>query len=125
MSARLLEVTLRVGDLGRSVEFYREGLGLPVVPGDEEASHFEVFWGEWSAESPDLLMLLIYPADAEHPPTSCEIGFSVPDLDAIHAAVKTRGWPVVEDPAPKPWGMQATYRDPDGNLVSVAQAPKK
>lgn len=125
MDVRLMEVLLRVRDLKRSVEFYRDGLGLSVKPGDDEESHFEVFWGEWSAPSPDLLMLLIYPSDAEHPPSACEIGFIVGDLDSVHATAQREGWPVVEGPSPKPWGMQATYQDPDGNLVAVAQAPRE
>ena len=54
----------------------------------------------------------------------CEIGFSVADLDAVHPAVVRAGRDVVEPLSPKPWGMQATYRDPDGNLVAVAQVPR-
>lgn len=124
MPSRLMEVLLRVDDVQRSVEFYRDTLGIPLEPGDEAGSHFEVFWGGWAADSSELLMLLIYPADAHHPKSVCEIGVSVADLDAVHAAVVGAGRDVVEPPSPKPWGMQATYRDPDGNLVAVAQAPR-
>ena len=123
MAGRLMEVLLRVDDVRRSVEFYRDTLGLAVEPGDQAESHFEVFWGGWAAAAPDLLMFLIYPADADHPRSVCEIAFSVEDLDAVHAAVVRAGLPVIEPPSPKPWGQQATYRDPDGNVVAVAQAP--
>jgi predicted enzyme related to lactoylglutathione lyase len=119
-----MEVLLRVDDVPRSVTFYRDTLGLAVEPGDKAMSHFEVVWGGWTPDSSDLLMFLIYPADGRHPKSVCEIGFSVADLDAVHAAVVLAGRDVVEPPSPKPWGMQATYRDPDGNLVAVAQVPR-
>jgi catechol 2,3-dioxygenase-like lactoylglutathione lyase family enzyme len=120
-----MELLLRVDDVERSVEFYRDTLGLPVEPGDDASSHFEVFWGAWSADSADLLMFLIYPSDAQHPKSVCEIGVSVPDLEAVHAAIVRTGREIVEPPSPKPWGVQATYRDPDGNLVAVAQVPHR
>ena len=123
MAGRLMEILLRVEDVKRSVEFYRDTLGMAVVPGDQGESHFEVFWGGWEAASADLLMFLIYPADADHPRSVCEIGFSVEDLDAVHAAVVRAGLPILEAPSPKAWGRQATYSDPDGNVVAVAQAP--
>lgn len=125
MTGRLMEVTLRVDDLKRSVEFYRDAVGLAVKPGDEEESHFEAFWGDWIGASSDLLMFLIYPADAEHPKSSCSIGFSVRDLNAVHAEVVRAGQTVIEPPSPRPWGMQATYRDPDGNAVAVSETPRE
>jgi predicted enzyme related to lactoylglutathione lyase len=124
MAGRLMELLLRVNDVKRSVEFYRDTLGLAVGPGDETESHFEASWGRWEAGSADLLLFLIYPADADHPRSVCEIGFSVEDLDAAHAAVVRAGLPVIEAPSPKPWGLQATYADPDGNIVVVAQVPR-
>lgn len=119
-----MELLLRVEEMERSVGFYRDTLGLSVEPGDDAGTHFEVFWGDWSAKSTDLLMLLIYPADEEHPKSACELGVSVPDLDAVHAAMVRAGRPVLEAPSAKPWGMQATYADPDGNRVNVAQQPR-
>ena len=124
MSSRVMEVLLRVDEVTRSVAFYRDILGLAVAPGDDAASHFEVSWGGWTVDSADLLMFFIYPADAAHPKSVCEIGVSVQDLDAIHTAVVRAGIDVVESPSSKPWGVQATYRDPDGNLVAVAQIPR-
>jgi predicted enzyme related to lactoylglutathione lyase len=118
-----MEVIVRVDDVRRAVAFYRDTLGLDVAPGDDAESHFEASWGNWSAEKADLLMFFIYAADAGHPKSVSEIGVSVADLDAVHAAVVREGAVVVESPSPKPWGMQATYRDPDGNLVAVAQVP--
>ncbi len=125
MPSRLMEVLLRVHDVERSVAFYRDILGLTVKPGDEARSHFEVFWGSWKPDPADLLMFLIYRADLQHPRSVCEIGFSVGDLDAIHAAALRASVPVIAPLSQKPWGRQATYRDPDGNIVAVAQAPRQ
>ena len=123
MSGRLMELLLRVENVQRSVAFYRDVLGLSVEPGDDAASHFEVFWGRWEPEAADLVMFLIYPTDSDHPKSVCELGFSVPNLDVVHVAVVKSGQPVLEEPSPKSWGMQATFRDPDGNVVAVAQSP--
>lgn len=124
MAGRLMEVQLRVKDVKRSAEFYRDTLGIAVGPGDERESHFEAAWGKWEAASADLLLFLLYPADAGNPRSVCEIGFSVEDLDAVHAAVVAAGQPVVEAPSPKDWGRQATYADPDGNIVVIAEVPR-
>lgn len=124
MAGRLMEVVLRVQDLSRSVAFYRDLLGVPLEPGDPQGSHFEVAWGRWEAGACDLVMLFIYPADREHPQTRSRIGVSVDDLDAVHLAAVRAGVEVVESPRRRPWGMQAVYRDPDGNLVAVCQVPR-
>lgn len=126
MEGRLIEVVLRVRDLARSVAFYRDVLGVPVGPGDDaETPHFEAFWGEWEPGRADMLMLLMYSASGEDDLTRTEIGFNVGDLGSVHRAVEGAGYDVVSAPTQKPWGLQATYRDPDGNRVSVAQAPAK
>ncbi len=123
MPSRLMEVLLRVRDIERSVAFYRDILGLTVEPGDEAKSHFEVSWGSWKPNPADLLMFLIYPAHLQHPQSVCEIGFSVGDLEATHAAALRASVPVIAPPSQKPWGRQVTYGDPDGHIVAVAQAP--
>jgi lactoylglutathione lyase len=51
-----------------------------------------------------------------------EIGFKVDDVDASFAElVRSGALPAVE-PTDRPWGQRTAYvRDPDGNLVELAQ----
>lgn len=67
-------------------------------------------------------MLSIYPAD-EARRTMTRFGLVVPDLAGVHERLRAAGATVVEEPRDHPWGRTAIYRDPDGNTVSVTEAP--
>lgn len=127
MPARLIEIELRVADVGRSRRFYCELIGVSVgeleTHGDDSEPHAHATWGEWSGAEPSLLMLNIYPAPDAGATTS-HIGFVVEDLDAVHERLRAAGTAVVRAPHDLPWGRAATYRDPDGNSVSLTQSPR-
>jgi predicted enzyme related to lactoylglutathione lyase len=124
--AKLMEVTIRVRDVERSRRFYML-VGAPC--GDiskdhpDDQSHVHAVWGKWAAGSDEFLMLNIVPA-GDGPAPHAELGFATDDLDALHASVVAAGADVVRPPETKPWGRMATYRDPDGNTVSVSQRPR-
>ena len=124
MSARLIEIELRVRDVARSARFYRDLVGVSV--GDIETHdadtepHVHATWGEWTPKEPSLLMLNIYPASG--PTTSSHIGFAVSDLAATHARLLAAKVEVVRAPEDRPWGRTAAYRDPDGNTVFLTEA---
>ena len=124
MSARLIEVELRVRDVARSARFYRELIGVSV--GDIETHdadsepHVHATWGEWTPNEPSLLMLNIYPASGAI--TMSHIGFAVGDLAAAHARLVEAHVDVVRAPEDRPWGRTSAYRDPDGNTVFLTEA---
>ena len=123
---KLIELTIRVRDVERSRRFY-ELLGLPCGPVDQDEPggerHVHAMWGKWSSASDDFLMLNIYPAsEAASAPAS--LGFASDDLDALHQRLSAEGIDVLHPPATRPWGRMATYRDPDGNVVTVSQRPR-
>jgi len=126
MSARLIEIELRVRDVTRSARFYRDLVGVTV--GDIEThdadseAHVHATWGEWTPNEPSLLMLNIYPTDGLI--TSSHIGFAVSDLAATHARLLAANVEVVRSPEDRPWGRTAAYRDPDGNTVFLTEAPR-
>jgi catechol 2,3-dioxygenase-like lactoylglutathione lyase family enzyme len=124
---RLIEVTLRVRDVQRSRDFY-ERLGLPCGPIEADEAegerHVHATWGAWGPGSSDLLMLNIYPAAAAGAAAPAAIGFSTDDLDGLHARLLGSGVDVIHVPETRPWGRMASYRDPDGNVVSVSEAPR-
>jgi catechol 2,3-dioxygenase-like lactoylglutathione lyase family enzyme len=139
MELRIDIVTLAVGDLERSLAFYREGLGLtsPGVIGTQ-------FAGDDTTPAGAAVMfrldngvtLALYPRselakDAEIPPGPAQSGeFSlgqvVPtraDVDALLDRAKAAGAPVTE-PHDRPWGIYSGYfRDPDGHLWEVIHNP--
>jgi predicted enzyme related to lactoylglutathione lyase len=124
--SRLIEVELRVGDLERALRFYRDLVGLPfgVVETHEgdATQHAHATWGEWD-ERGEFLMINLYPA-GDAGPTKASIGFVVDNLDAVHARLVSAGAIVTRAPERRPWGASATYRDPDGNTVSLTEGPR-
>ena len=124
MSARLIEVELRVRDVARSAHFYRELVGVSVgeieTHDADSEPHVHATWGDWTPTEPSLLMLNIYPATGSI--TSSHIGFAVDDLAAAHARLVAARVAVVRAPEDRPWGRTAAYRDPDGNTVFLTEA---
>jgi predicted enzyme related to lactoylglutathione lyase len=127
MSARLIEVELRVADVDRSRRFYRDLIGVEVADlerhGADAEAHAHATWGTWSRSEPSLLMLNLYPAGPGGP-TKTHLGFVVGDLDATHERLRAAGVNVVRAPETRPWGRTAAYADPDGNTVSLTEAPR-
>ncbi len=51
-----------------------------------------------------------------------EIGFKVPDVGAAFAELVERDTSPMMPPPARPWGQRTAYvRDPDGNLIKLAQ----
>jgi catechol 2,3-dioxygenase-like lactoylglutathione lyase family enzyme len=126
VTARLIEVELRVHDIDRSLRFYRDLLGLPLgqpeVHQDGGARHVHAAWGSWAEGATDFLLFNIYPADTGKE-SRANVGFAVEDLDGVHATLQRAGVDVVQPPQARVWGRTAVYRDPDGNTISVTQLP--
>jgi catechol 2,3-dioxygenase-like lactoylglutathione lyase family enzyme len=134
-------ITLAVGDLERSLEFYRDGLGLESVgivgseyPGDDltpagAAAMFKLQRG---------LLLMLYPRaelakDANIPLGPAQsgelsIGQAVPsraEVDAVLARAEAAGATLTDRPHDRPWGIYSGYfRDLDGHLWEVLWNPR-
>ena len=134
-------ITLAVGDLERSLEFYRDGLGLESAgivgteyPGDDvtpagAAALFKMQGG---------LFLLLYPRaelakDANIPlgPTHSgefSIGHAVTnraEVNAVLARAEAAGATVTDRPHDRPWGIYSGYfRDLDGHLWEILWNPR-
>jgi predicted enzyme related to lactoylglutathione lyase len=123
--ARPIEVELRVRDLPGAVRFYRDLVGLPFgeieCHESEDIPHAHATWGEWGG-SGAFFIVSLYPAGAGGP-TRAAIGFAVDDLEAAHARLASAGATVARPPERRPWGSSATYRDADGNTVTLTERP--
>ncbi len=141
MEPRIDVITLAVSDLERSLEFYRDGLGLESSGligteylGDEHtpagaAAMFKLSSG---------LMLMLYPRSelakdaniASGPAHGGEfsIGHLVADradVDALLAEAEEAGATLTDEPHERPWGIYSGYfRDPDGHLWEVIWNPR-
>ena len=139
MEHRIDVVTLAVGDLERSLAFYRDGLGLtsPGVIGTQFAGDELTPAGAAVMFRLDGgLTLALYPRselakDAEIPRGPARSGeFSLgqvvgsrADVEALLDRAKAAGAPVTE-PHDRPWGIYSGYfRDPDGHLWEVIHNP--
>ena len=141
MKSRIHVITLAVSDLGRALEFYRDGLGLdsPGVVGTEFTGDDDNPAGAIAIFRLDGgLLLSLYPRtelakDADvpfGPPKSGEfsIGHLVAtraDVDALLAQAETAGATRTGPAHDRPWGIYSGYfRDLDGHLWEIIWNPR-
>ena len=63
----------------------------------------------------------IYPLPQGTPDATTRLGFSVPSLTAVVAALRGLGL-ILTDLEPFRWGLRAVVRDPDGRAVELYEA---
>jgi lactoylglutathione lyase len=117
-------VVVIVEDLGRSVAFYTEVLGLrlahrsgPYAQLDTGATRVALY------ERAAMAATLGRPVRAPDPDApGFELGFKVDDCDAAYAALVVAGARGVVEPTDRAWGQRTGYvADPDGHLVELAE----
>ncbi|WP_313696212.1 VOC family protein [Halorarum halobium] len=128
MDPHITIVTLGVEDVDRAIEFYRDGLGLPMQDRNgEEIAFFEL----------EGAMLALYPwgllaEDATVPPEGSgfrgvTVAHNVADddaVDAVLAEAEAAGGELVKPGQETDWGGYSGYfADPDGHLWEVAWNP--
>ncbi len=116
MVHRIAVVTLWAEDVPTTAHFYRDVVGLPMIPhhaGDRPHFNMEGCFLTIVQGRPAL------PPDPE--PRFPVVAFSIPDLD--HAVEKLRKYSVET-----PWGVErdnsgrwVMFRDPAGNLVELVE----
>ncbi len=127
MDARISLISLGVEDLDRSIEFYREGLGLPMRDGPSGIAFFTTS-GTW---------LSLYPRDKLADDAQVEasgsgfrgftLAHNVKTRDAVDEVMReavAAGAQIQKQPVEASWGGYSGYfRDPDGFLWEVAWNP--
>jgi predicted enzyme related to lactoylglutathione lyase len=110
---RLTTITLQVSDVGRSLHFYRDGLGLVFDPPTSESAVGAVVG--------DVFLLLhkdFEPGlDKKERGVGVELHFGVDDADAYLAQLQARGVKAHAEPKDQPWGRVFSVRDPDGYAI--------
>ena len=117
-------VVLIVADLDRALDFYTGTLGLSLQHRAEKYAQMRAGTTRLSLYT-RAAMSETLGVEIDAPSTSApafELGFKVTDCDAAFAELVRAGAPVVAAPTTRPWGQRTAYvRDPDGNLIELAE----
>lgn len=110
-----------VEDLEKSISFYRDVLGLPLLGQGSEWAHFDAGAGT-------LLELFMGGKSTQEPKRpdqqSIVLGLRVADLDQAVAELKQRGVPFIPEAGGEYEGTRwAHFFDPEGNRLEVKEIP--
>ncbi len=137
MRAKIFFITLAVTDLGRSLAFYRDGLGWPTEGIVGKEFHDEITGADGTIAIFALeggLLLMLYERsnlakDASLPPgpqSSTEFSLGIPagsraEVDELLRQAESAGGTVTAPPHMRPFGVYSGhFADPDGHLFEIA-----
>lgn len=112
-----------VSDMNRSVEFYRDRLGIPLKFQSPEWTEFATGTTTLALHGGGIARTGPPAGDPSKQAGSCSIGFNVDDVDATYEELKAKGINFVMPPTQREGeGIRlAVCIDPDGLPVSFAQ----
>jgi lactoylglutathione lyase len=114
MIGRLGLIVLVVGDLGRSVWFYRDLLGLTV-------RHATSMWTELDAGNVRLALHTAGEDVHVTPTTGCTFAFFVSDAEDIVQRLRAGGVLILHEPHREDFGVSAVISDPDGYRIQLLE----
>jgi lactoylglutathione lyase len=116
-----------VSDMDRSVEFYRDKLGIPLKFQSPEWTEFQTGATTLALHGGGVRQDHAPAGDPSKQAGTCSIGFNVEDVDKTFAELKTKGVNFVMPPTQREGeGIKlAVAIDPDGLPVSFAQMVAK
>jgi len=114
-------IILLVDDLKKSINFYRDILGLQIKQETED-------WVEFSKGTATVLAL--HPSKRQHSkkqrkPPGMLIGFNVNDLHEYCAGLQLNKVKFYKKESEEPFGRHAIIEDPDSNLISLVEPRSK
>jgi len=113
-----------VSDMKRSIEFYRDVLGLPLRFQSPEWAEFETPGTTLALHHTDALSAADDTKD-ENVAGQCHPSFTVDNIDAYHERLTSKGVVCVRPPKEEEYGRTlAKYVDPDGLPFTLSQPPK-
>ncbi len=113
-------VMIYVRDLGRSLRFYRDGLGFELVEQVEGYARLR------SPNGTGTIALHLLSEDKPHMEPKMEglrLYFETEDVDGVCARLSKMGFALDAPLKDMPWGWRHAYlKDPDGHEISVYHA---
>lgn len=122
---RLLHTMLRVGDLERSIAFYRDVLGMRLLRRqDYPEGRFSLAFLGYGAEADHTVLELTYNWDISAYDLGNGYGHIAIGVDDVYAAcekIRAAGGKVVREPGPMKHGstLLAFVEDPDGYRIEL------
>lgn len=116
--SNLKSITLFVADQDAALTFYTGKLGFTVR---QDVSNGEHRWLEVVPEGGQTGVLLLRPFPDIQPGAARGIMLAVADVEAGVAELQEVGVEV-SGPTQMPWGLEATFSDPDGNGFVLSAA---
>ena len=128
---RILHTMLRVGDLERSIGFYRDVLGMKLLrTSDRPDQKYTLAFVGYGDESSTAVLELTYNYGVDRYDLGNAYGhiaISVDDAKAACDAVRAKGGTVTRDAGPVKGGTTviAFVQDPDGYKIELIQTDEK
>lgn len=119
MIQSLFAVCLVVENLTKSLEFYRDKLGLKIKSTDTGFADFEL------GETPLAIFeknhaTAMFPARFMTKPGGVVIALKVDDIEKTVGALESKGVLIFEKPKHTSWGQTVAYlQDPDGYILEL------
>lgn len=130
MNAKISQITLVVRSQAESLKFFTEKVGFEkktdfTPPGRDR-------WVTVGPKGQELELALFQAGRADANNWSKEwkpgifppVVMRVDDCRKAFEELKENGVQFVQEPNEYPWGVSATFSDPDGNLFSINELPK-
>lgn len=117
MLGKLESIILFVGDVARSLEFYRDRLGVPLK------AQRGLDWVEFETNGTTLILhRRVEQAYPFHP----ELAFAVEDVDKAYETLKEGGVKFRRGPLDQSSGHRSAFcTDPDGNVLKISSPIEK
>jgi predicted enzyme related to lactoylglutathione lyase len=114
MIGKLSTITLIVKEMERSVEFYRDVVGLKL----------QLHTPYWSSMDAKNIIVGLHP-ESEHSKVAlgggCSFGFEVSDIQKTAEELKAKGVRFLVEPKREDFGWLGVFADPDGYSIVLAQ----
>ena len=113
-----------VSDLKRSVEFYRDILGVPLKFASDDWAEFATLGTRLALKAGSPPVAAIPEKDADGKPIAGRVGisFEVKNLDQVYRDLSARGVKFTQPPTEQEYGGKAaTLLDPDGLEIALGE----
>jgi catechol 2,3-dioxygenase-like lactoylglutathione lyase family enzyme len=108
-------ITFYVSDLRKAKKFYEEILGL------EKKYEYSSYVG-FECGGVEIGLIPKPQKEQKTSETSPSVEFLVDDVDRTYSELKSKGVKFIKELHDEPWGgRQATFTDPDGHVLEIAQ----